>query len=240
METLILFGVVVLITHFLEGITGFGCTVIALPFAVLLVGVKTAVPVLTVLSLILSSYILFIDHKKIVWKAYLKVIALVGLGLPFGMMAYSYLPEDILKKVLGVFMILVAIRGLYNSVGIKEKTKNLGKMVLNTLLFLGGIIHGAFSTGGPFVVIYAAQTLKDKRNFRATLSAVWVTLNSIIALRIFINGGFTKEACTFLLGSLPFLIVGMILGNKAHNKVKDKTFKKIIYIVLFISGFFMF
>jgi hypothetical protein len=29
---IILFGLVVLSTHFLEGITGFGCTVLALPF----------------------------------------------------------------------------------------------------------------------------------------------------------------------------------------------------------------
>ena len=46
MSSYFLLGWVVLITHFLEGITGFGCTVLALPFAILLVGTKQAVPVL--------------------------------------------------------------------------------------------------------------------------------------------------------------------------------------------------
>ena len=51
---ILLFGMVVLITHFLEGITGFGCTVLALPFCIMLVGIKAAVPVLVILAWILA------------------------------------------------------------------------------------------------------------------------------------------------------------------------------------------
>jgi hypothetical protein len=35
---LLLFGAVVMLTHFLDGITGFGATVLALPFCTMLVG----------------------------------------------------------------------------------------------------------------------------------------------------------------------------------------------------------
>jgi uncharacterized protein len=234
----ILFGVVVLATHFLEGITGFGCTALALPFCILLVGIKLAVPTLIILAWILALYIIIIDFKNIVWKEFLRILAFVGIGLPIGMMIYSYLPEVLLKKLLGGFMILVALRGLYLCLGGTSKVK-LHPFVLNIVLFLGGIIHGAFGTGGPFIIIYAANAMPKKSNFRATLCTLWVTLNTIIITKNIATGAITRNVITLLLVCLPFLFAGMLIGNKAHNKVDDKLFTKIVYAVLLLSGIFM-
>lgn len=234
----VLFGVVVLATHFLEGITGFGCTALALPFCILIVGIKLAVPALIVLAWILAMYIIIIDYKNIVWKEYLRILLFVGIGLPIGMIIYSYLPEALLKKVLGVFMIIVASRGLYTCFGGTSKIK-LHPVVLNAILFLGGIIHGAFGTGGPFIIIYAANAIPKKSNFRATLCTLWVTLNTIIITKNFASGAMTHNVLLLILICLPFLFSGMIIGNKAHNKVDDKLFTKIVYAVLLLSGIFM-
>jgi len=43
---IITFGIIVFLSFTMEGITGFGCTALALPFCTLLVGVKLSVPVL--------------------------------------------------------------------------------------------------------------------------------------------------------------------------------------------------
>ena len=72
LTTILLFCLLVLITHFLEGVTGFGCTAMALPFAIILLGVKSAVPVLAVLAWILALVVIIIDFKKIIWKQYEK------------------------------------------------------------------------------------------------------------------------------------------------------------------------
>ncbi len=235
----ILFGVVVLATHFLEGITGFGCTALALPFCILIVGIKLAVPSLVLLAWLLALMIVLADYKNIVWKEYLRILSFVGLGLPIGIMIYSYLPENLLKKLLGGFMILVALRGLYLSLGGISKIK-LNKVVLSIILFLGGIVHGAFGTGGPFIVIYAANALPNKSNFRATLCMLWVTLNGVIITKNLAYGVLSKDIWILFLVSLPFLLGGMLLGNKAHNKVDDKIFIKLVYSVLLLSGIFMF
>jgi uncharacterized membrane protein YfcA len=241
LTTIILFGIVVLCTHFLEGITGFGCTVLALPFCILLVGTKVAVPILTILAWILAIYVIIIDYKNIVKKEFLRILLYVGLGFPIGMYLFDHLPEHQLKMFLAVFMILVSIRGLALSFSKNSKSLNINKYLLNIVLFLGGIIHGAFSSGGPFVVIYATKALPKKSNFRATLCALWATLNTITIAKYFIKGnvfstpGFTK----LLLGVIPFLFVGMLLGNKAHNKVDETLFTKMVYGVLLVSGSIM-
>lgn len=237
--SILLFGIVVLITHFLEGITGFGCTALALPFCILILGIKTAVPTLIILAWFLSLYIIIIDFKSIVWKQYLRILAFVGAGLPIGMIIFSRLPEGILKKILGAFMVLVAIRGLYISITGSNKL-NLNKNILNFILFLGGIVHGAFGTGGPFVVIYAASALPKKSNFRATLCTLWFTLNTVIIAKYINSSVINPNILKLLLCVLPFLFVGMILGNKAHKIVNENLFIKLVYTILFISGIFMF
>ncbi|GAA0179006.1 sulfite exporter TauE/SafE family protein [Clostridium sediminicola] len=238
--SILLFGVVVLITHFLEGITGFGCTVLALPFCVLLVGIKTAVPTLVILAWILALYVIIIDFKNILWKEFIRIVTFVGLGLPIGMILFSKLPENILKWILGVFMIVVSIRGLYTSFRSDAKTISLNKYVMNLILFLGGIIHGAFGSGGPFVVIYASKALPNKSNFRATICLLWLSLNSVIIGKNIYGGLITGSVLKLLLCTIPFLVVGMLLGNKAHNSIDEKVFIKVVYGVLLISGFFMF
>lgn len=235
----ILFGVVVLTTHFLEGITGFGCTALALPFCILIVGIKLSVPVLIILAWILALYVIIIDFKNIVWKEFFRIISFVGVGLPIGMIIYSYLPEAILKKILGAFMIIVAIRGLYICFGGVSRLK-LKPFILNTILFLGGIIHGAFGSGGPFIIIYAANAIPKKSNFRATLCTLWFSLNSIIIIKNIAAGAINRNVIILLLVSLPFLFAGMIIGNKAHSKVNDDLFTKLVYSVLLLSGIFMF
>jgi uncharacterized protein len=241
----ILFGIVIFITHLLEGITGFGCTVLALPFCIALAGMTTAIPVLVVLGMLLCLYVVCVDFKNIVWKEYFKIISFVVLGLPIGIWIFSNLPEDLLKKLLGVFMIVVSLRGLYISYFAALKTvpssmTGIKKYLLNFLLFLGGIVHGAFSSGGPFVVIYASQALPDKSHFRATLCTLWVSLNLMLTINNFRTGVMTEQVLQVLLYSLPFLAGGMVFGNMAHKRIKGETFSKLVYFVLLLSGIMMF
>jgi uncharacterized membrane protein YfcA len=260
----ILFGVVVLITHFIEGITGFGCTVLALPFATSLAGIKTAVPVLTIVAFILALYIVIIDFRQIVWKEYGRIVIYVLLGLPVGMWLFSNMPDRMLKLVLALFMVGVSVRGLYTSYReqahdngccpaaatvnpdrptLDKKKVNpdsrLKRIILPVLLILGGIVHGAFSSGGPFIVIYATKALPDKGKFRATLCLLWVTLNGIKMISDLIVGTYTAPVTRLTLITLPFLAVGMILGNLAHHRIQARNFIKLVYGILLLSGLFM-
>jgi uncharacterized membrane protein YfcA len=237
---LLLFGAVVMLTHFLDGITGFGATVLALPFCTMLVGIRTAVPALTVFSWILSMFIVIIDRRHIVWHEFFKITGLVILGLPAGMLLFSRLPERGLKIILGIFMVIIAARGIYLSFRKTAKAIRVPGFLLNILLVIGGVVHGAFASGGPFVVIYATKNLPDKSNFRATLCMLWVTLNTVMIIQKFMAGAMTPAVGQAVLVTLPFLAAGMILGNLAHGRLRADMFTKLIYIVLFVSGIFMF
>ena len=239
MTAYLLLGVVVLLTHFLEGITGFGCTVLALPFAIMLVGTRQAVPVLLVLALLLAVYIVWIDRKHIVWREFFKIVLLVGIGLPFGIFTFGYVDERVLRWILGVFMVVVALRGLLSFV-VNLNESRLPKWGHSLLLVIGGFIHGVFSSGGPMVVIYARKALPGKSHFRATISLLWLSLNSIMLAQGVIFGRMTPEIWRIIGVCLPFLALGAWAGNLAHRHIKDHYFSQIVYGVLLVAGLFMF
>ncbi len=236
MLIIILLGIVVLITHFLEGITGFGCTVLALPFAIILVGLDTAVPVLVMLSFLLCIYIVIISRKDIVWKEFFRILLFVGLGLPIGILSSKYFDENILTAILAVFMIVVGIRGIWVTFKTRTNSVKQPKVLSKIVLILGGYFQGAFASGGPLVVTYATKVLPNKTEFRATLCTLWTTLNAIMIIQNIASGVMTTEMWKLFLGLIPFLVVGAIAGNWAHHHIKDKHFSTVLYGVLIASG----
>ncbi len=235
----------VFITHCLEGITGFGCTVLALPFVVLLLGIKIAVPVLVILAWLLAGYIIIRSWKNIIWKEFLFIVLYVGIGLPIGLAMFEHLSPTILKIILAIFMIGVGIHGIIKTraqkkILLEDPTKlpvPKKNLIMKGILILGGIIHGAFGTGGPFVVIYASKALQNKTLFRVTLCLLWFSLNTIMLAQWFFTGNILKkEIFYYTLYTLPFLITGMLLGDYLHHKVNEYYFKILVYIILFASG----
>ena len=236
---ILFFGLVVVATHFLEGITGFGCTVLAMPFSILLVGVRTAKPILTLYAFLLAAYIVARSWRHIDWKSFGRMIVLLLLGLPIGIALYSFLPQQELLWILAIFMLAVSVRGLLISFGRLPPGGTPEKAAL-ALVFFGGIIHGAFSSGGPLVITYAAEKIPEKTAFRATLCLVWMTLNAIILAQMAIGAQFPSECERALLISFPFFIAGAILGDLAHKHIRDTVFSRITYATLFLTAIFMF
>lgn len=236
----ILFGLIVFVTHFIQGVTGFGCAILAMPFCILLVGIGVARPVLTVLALVLDVYLLVLSWKKVDWRQYIHILLFVLPGLPVGMVAYNVLPGTILQRVLAVFMVIVGVQGLLAQTHSRtEAPHGWPTWLLDVLLFLGGAIQGAFTSGGPPVIIYATQKIKDKGAFRATLVAIWTTLNVFIIGDIVARQELAGLAGRLVLSSLPFLALGGLLGDLAHRRISGEGFTRLIYAVLLISAVFM-
>lgn len=234
---------VIFCTHLLEAITGFGSSVLALPFLNITLGLRMAVQVLCILSWIMALYIVIRSWKCLVWKEFLFIVCFVALGMPVGMWIFDKLPAAVLCIILGTFMIAVGIRGEITTLKSDPAAPNAPAkrtLLMKLLLFCGGIIHGAFGSGGPFIVIYSAKALPDKRLFRGTLSLLWLSMNSIRLFDWGIHGElWNMELGKCLLWSFPVVIAGILIGDYLHNKVSEHHFKIGVYAVLVLSGIFM-
>lgn len=244
--TLILFTTIIMSTYLIEGIIGFGGTLLALPLASRVVGMKTAVDVLVIVVLFASAWVSIRDRHFIDKKVLGRILLFMLPGLPLGMWLFTVLPEKPLKMALGFFMIFVGIKGLYSALKSSRtsythstKHSSLMKWLMPLSLFLGGIIHGAFTCGGPFVVIYAKKEITHKTSFRATLCTLWALLNALMLFMSLLGHSMSQEIIVLSIWTLPFMMFAIWLANLLHHKLKAELFTHIVNIALVGSGILM-
>jgi uncharacterized membrane protein YfcA len=242
MSPILLSGVVVLATHTLEAVTGFGCSVLAMPFVTALLGMRTGVMVITVLAWILALYFAVSKRKSIAWKQFLIIAGLMLLGLPVGMYLFRAIDSSNLETLLALFICIVAVWQLVRLSRHRKTQEPLsGRQAVPyyLLLVLGGIVHGLFSSGGPLVVLYASRNIPDKGTFRATLCLLWTTLNTIIIAKYLQEGSFTAPVAKTTAYLVPFVLAGIVAGERIHDKVDARTFSLIVFSMLLLTGIFM-
>ncbi|MGB4407752.1 MAG: sulfite exporter TauE/SafE family protein [Sphaerochaeta sp.] len=242
MMPILLSGLVVFITHTLEAVTGFGCAVLAMPFITALLGIRMGVMVITVLAWILALYFAVVKYRDIDWKQYGIITGFMLLGLPLGMYLFRSVDSSNLKMILAIFILTVSAYQLYRlgtNKEIKAPLKARSAVPYYLLLIAGGIIHGIFSSGGPLVVLYASRQLQQKGKFRATLCLLWTTLNTILIATYLIEGSFTAPIAKTTALLIPFVLAGIVAGEKIHDKVDERTFSLIVFGMLFLTAIFM-
>jgi len=189
-------------------------------------------------------YLILQSYRQFRWRPFVIVASFSAAGLPLGMMLYDLVPEDALKTVLAAFLIIVGCHGLWAQFRAPaEPAAQAGEPhpAFRVFLFLGGVIQGAFAAGGPMIVVYASKALPDKGLFRATLCPVWLCLNTIlIAKWTFCGDVWTRDIGLTVLAAVPFVAVGMVLGNRLHHRVNESAFRVIVNAALALSGLFMF
>lgn len=223
---------VVFLANIVEGITGFAGTMLAMPAAMLLIGVKEAKVLLNVVALFVSSTIAIQERKNIHWREMIKIVLLMLVGMVIGLYLFNTLPVDGLSKMYGILIMLVAAKGLL----VKKESKELPGWALVGIVLGAGIIHGMFLSGGALLVLYAMAVLKDKVVIRATLAPVWISLNLILLVQDIAYGNFTPKSILLAAACLPVVALALYVGNKLHKKINQDFFVKLTYVLLVIAG----
>ena len=239
----LLFYLTILLTHIIQGVTGFAGTLLAMPFSIMLVGVGTAVPVLNGLGLASGIYVFLGNRDKVVWKEIKQVLIYMIPFMLLGVFIRESLMgnERILYYILGVIVLIFAFKGIAELFFVPQDTeKTSAPAFMRVILILSGIVHGMFVCGGPLLVVYMADKLKDKGEFRATISTVWMILNGILQAVQIASGDWTQDRLIILLIALPVLFLSMFIGSILYKRMSQRVFMIITYVLLVISGISLF
>lgn len=239
MKIVVLF-VIILVGHIVGITTGFGSNVIALALGAHLLPVNELVPVLVITGWCQSIWLVYQGRGNIHWGILLKrVFPACALGIPAGLFLFYGLGGRELKLILGVFIVAVSSLELWRILKRGGFPKPINEWAGAAVLVLGGLIHGAFASGGPLIVYYAGRKITDKAGFRATLGMIWFTLNSLLLISHSVSGGIDKSTPALFAAVIPALAGGIIIGEILHRKVRELTFRAIVQVVLLVSGVFM-
>ena len=202
-----LFFLVILAANIIQGITGFAGTILAMPFGIMLIGFSQSKPILNVLAILSGLYVLLGNRSAVNKKELKKIILWMIPGMLAGFLIKDLLvgKEIWLQRALGVFVVGLAIYGLISPL-IKKGESEKSNALYTALLPAAGVIHGIFVSGGPLLIGYLTGKIKEKTSFRATISTVWVLLNSLILVDDIRTGLWNPKLLLILALAVPFLL----------------------------------
>ena len=104
------------------------------------------------------------------------------------------------------------------------------------MLFAGGVVRGAFATGGPMAVYAATRAIPGKAAYRATLSVLWTALNLVLLATYASSAQIDQGSMSLSLALLPSCALGLVLGEVAHHRVPAALFRASVFVVLALAG----
>ena len=238
-EHFLLLTLIVLVGNITEAVTGFGSTVIAVTLGAHLYPIHYLVPIFVPLNIIISGYFVLrynyaIEHS-VLWG---RILPLTIPGILLGISIFNFAQNTMLKIAYGVFIVGFSTYELAHILRASKQVKPKPLSPLQSALCLtsGGIMQAIYLSGGPLVVYYASRKLLNKRNFRSTLSALWLVLNIFLLISHVFTG---KTTFTTLKASgmlLPALLAGIVIGEWLHHRIPEKTFRILVFLLLIVAG----
>lgn len=234
-RNIIVFLFIILLTNGIQVITGFAGTLLAMPASIFLIGLDESKVILNLITLITCIFIAYKNRRHINYSVLKKVIIYMGIGMILGMIICNIINIHILLYAYGIIIILIGIKNLFfkKEIILKDKTVNL-------ILILAGVIHGIFISGGSLLVVYMAYRLKNKDEFRATMSSIWIILNLLMLITQIYLGIINEKLIGITIIALIPATLGIIIGGEISKKINKSAFMKITYTLLLISGLFIF
>ncbi|GKU81478.1 sulfite exporter TauE/SafE family protein [Niallia sp. NCCP-28] len=233
MDGWLLLIIVVFFASLLQSSTGFGFSIIGTPFLFLLYPIHTAVQINIVLSICLSSFMIYKIRKEINKQLLITLIKGSILGLIFGLAVYLYMDVQMLKMTVGILIILLTIL-LILKLTIKQSKQGD---------FLTGGISGLLTTSigvpGPPLLLYFSSVGTNKATLRSTTLAYYLFVYFASLVMQIGFGGTSSEVWMASGIGLPPLIMGIFAGQLLFKWISQKTFKIITYIILLFTGVYL-
>lgn len=223
--------------YVIRGITGFGSGLIAVPLLALFMPLQFVVPWVLLLDFTASILIGGFNFGRVKWREIGILIPLGTLGVVLGTGLLVNLPQAPMLFALAVFVLVFALRSVFNVHGDKPASRLWAIPASLT----GGTVGALFGTGGPPYVIYLTHRIRDKGALRATLSALFFT-EGLARIVSFAAAGLLLSTRVWLayLAALPLVLGALYVGGRAHVGLAPAQMTRLIGMLLLVSSLSLF
>lgn len=226
---------VLVASYALRGSTGFGGFA-AMPLLALVIPMKVLVPVWTLLTISSSATLFGKDRRHVSLPMILRILPSCTLGILLGLWLFKTLDAAWLSRGLGALVSGYGLYALWQTRG-GGPAKPPPRAIATAASFLAGAVGTIFGTmASLFFAVYMDAIRVTKEQFRGTLAALMMTLAVIRGLGYYAVGEFGRESLLLFAAALPFMLVGIFLGDRIHTGMSEKTFRRVVCAILILSG----
>ncbi|MCW5604599.1 MAG: sulfite exporter TauE/SafE family protein [Burkholderiales bacterium] len=228
--------VVLLLAYGLRGSTGFGGA-LGMPFLALVIPLKVLVPVWTLLGAASSITILGRDRRRVVVRDLLAFIPWCVLGIIVGLYFFKTLDARTLAHGLGILLMIYGSHALWRTLRPARPRRVPPRIVGPLASAVSGVVGALFGTmATAFFAVYLDARGLAKEAFRATISAMLLTLSVVRGIGYYVVGEFTLEVWLTFAAALPLMLAGIYVGDRIHVNMSETTFRRLISVLLVLCG----
>ncbi len=232
---MLLVGVAVFAGAAVQGMSGFGFGMVAMALLPLVIDVDQAVPLVAGVGITVSMNLAWRLRRQLDLRRALPLIAGGLIGTPVGIAFLQGADPRLVKAVLGAVILGYSTWALvHRDREIAERAPSLPLGVLAG--FLGGLLGGAFNTGGPPAILYVTAMGWRKHAATSTLQAFFLMSGCFTVTGHALVGNFDAPVRALLWPMLPTAWLGILLGSLVYNRVPQQRFQRMVLGLLVLLG----
>lgn len=220
-----------------SGTTGFAFAIIGMAIWLHVMPAARAVPLVVVSSIILNLAFVWQLKSDVQLRRLAPFLIGALIGVPLGIAALRVLDPNVTRLIVGALLIGYS---LYMLTRVQMPVLKLGNAQGRTLDgavgMLGGFMGGSTSLNGLFPTIWTGLRGWSKRQQRGVFQPYILLVHIYTLIWLGGVGGIGRQTFMDLLLCLPALAIGGYVGMKVFHSSSEKTFRKLMLLLFFVSG----
>lgn len=219
---------------FVNGLTGFGTGLTALPLWLQAVEPVVAAQLVSAASVAGHISTLPAIWHAIDWRRLAPMLAAGLIGVPVGIWALPLISLAAFKLTVGC--VLIAYCTFMLAAAGRVRLSWGGRGAEAAIGLAGGILGGLAGLSGALPTVWAALKGWSKQERRVVFQAFNMTILSAMLAASLVQGLIGLRLLAALALALPGTLIGARLGSLVYRRLDDRRFDRIVLVLLLMSG----
>src|SRR5262245_53931843 len=223
-----------LIGGLLNGLTGFGTGLTALPLWLQVLEPAVAAQLVSVASIAGHVSALPALWRDSDWPELAPLLSAGSIGVPVGLCVLPLIKVGVFKITVGV--VLIAYCAFMLGAAGHLHVRRAGAPAEMAIGFIGGVLGGIAGLSGPAPIVWGALRAWPKARRRRTLQVFNSAVLAAMLLASLLGGLIGTRLLVVSAIALPATLVGSWLGERLYHRLDDRRFDRVVLALVFLSG----
>ncbi|EEN03768.1 hypothetical protein bthur0014_15090 [Bacillus thuringiensis IBL 4222] len=217
----------------LQASTGFGFSIMATPFLLMLFLPQEAIQINIILSLIISISLIWKIRMDVDFVLLKRFILGSIVGVPFGILIFISVNINTFKLAVSILLLLLTLLLICN---VKVRSTQSRDFIVGGL---SGLLTTSIGMPGPPLLLYFTGTNTEKEKLRATTLAFYLFIYFISLVTQILFTGTNKTIWESSFYAIPIIFLGLFIGQIIFKWLNQRIFKIFTYILLSCTGMYL-
>ncbi|PRT13773.1 hypothetical protein C6352_01560 [Bacillus thuringiensis] len=233
MSITFIFICIILVASILQASTGFGFSIMATPFLLMLFLPQEAIQINIILSLIISISLIWKIRMDVDFVLLKRFIFGSIVGVPFGILIFISVNINTFKLAVSILLLLLTLLLICN---VKVRSTQSRDFIVGGL---SGLLTTSIGMPGPPLLLYFTGTNTEKEKLRATTLAFYLFIYFISLVTQILFTGTNKTIWESSFYAIPIVFLGLFIGQIIFKWLNQRIFKIFTYILLSCTGMYL-